>query len=369
MAPSLKLLSDSPCLQLPAGARWCGGSLAFPTIAVPCLAVPQRLRWVFPHEACGRKPGVSAQPSLGETYRCARSGRTKGPREPAVHRTPLMGLSKMPLHRHHPASPLPNEPSLVLRRAAYQAARLFRPCRFTRLRRLTPRRASQVCCTLQPVMGFAVFRSSLAGREVPRDACEESPLRRMPFEAFPSPAAASCHHDPCLLAVGPESPTAGTEIPRRPTPSATSRLCSTDEAVANALPLPAECCPLLPWASRSGTCSGPTRRSEEPRALCGTGEPAPGLLLSPTGEPEGWQPPSPMVPIDSAEAKPARRSLRRAGACGETSRHRSATRARRRGDLRRDPLAAQRQRQHYYAIPEGNAAAVNVPRTHLAIRS
>jgi len=130
-------------------------------------------------------------------------------------------------------------------------------------------------------MGFAVFRSSQAGREVPRDVCEESPQRRMPFEAFPSPAAASCHHDPCLLAVGPESPTAGTEIPRRPTPSAASRLCSTDEAVANALPLPAECCPLLPWASRSGTRSGPTRRSKEPRALAVRANPYQGFSVHP----------------------------------------------------------------------------------------
>lgn len=251
-----------------------------------------------------------------------------------------MGLSKIPLHRHHPASPLPNEPSPVLRRDAYQASRSFRPCRFTRLRRFTPHWASQVCCTLQPVMGFAVFRSSRPGREVPGDVCEVSPLRRMPFEAFPSPAAASCHHDPCLLAVGPESPTAGTEIPRRPSPSATSRRCSTDEAVANALPLPAECCPLLPWASRSGTYSGPAGRSEEPPALAVRANPYRGVSFHRQANlPDGSHRRS--GADRPREARPATHAPKSARVQRPEATPRCRSYSRREG-LRREPLAAQR---------------------------
>ena len=33
----------------------------------------------------------------------------------------------------------------------------FRPCRSSRLRRFSPRFALQVCCTLQPTMGFTTF--------------------------------------------------------------------------------------------------------------------------------------------------------------------------------------------------------------------
>jgi hypothetical protein len=36
---------------------------------------------------------------------------------------------------------------------------MFRPCRSSRLRRFAPHTASQVCCTLQPVIGFAWFRA------------------------------------------------------------------------------------------------------------------------------------------------------------------------------------------------------------------
>ena len=203
----------------------------------------------------------TARSSLEDSYRFARSGGSKTLASlPSTERL-SWGSSKIPLHRRHKMSPLPNEPSPVLRCAACQAAHSFRPCRSTRLRRFPPHHASQVCCTLQPVMGFAVFRSSLAGHEVPRDGCEVSPQRRKPFEAFPSPVAVPRHRGPSLLVVGRASLPFGAEAPTPSIPSSTSRCCSTGEAVTNALPLPAECCTLLPWASRSGTRSGPTRRS------------------------------------------------------------------------------------------------------------
>jgi hypothetical protein len=106
---------------------------------------------------------VSARFFFEDSYRFARSGWSEA--LASLPSTELLswGSSKMPLHRHHLVSPLPNEPSLVLRCAACQAAHSFRPCRSTRLRRFPPHHAPQVCCTLQPVMGFAVFRCSLVG--------------------------------------------------------------------------------------------------------------------------------------------------------------------------------------------------------------
>lgn len=64
-----------------------------------------------------------------------------------------------------------------------------------------------------------------------------------------------CRHVPCLLTVGSNRSSVGNlAIAAFAGPPSVSRLCSTDEAVANAPPLPVECCPLLPWASRSVVC-------------------------------------------------------------------------------------------------------------------
>lgn len=129
----------------------------------------------------------------------------------------------------------------------------------------TPTVSASSCLAglLHPAASHGVRRVSIfAGRtEVPRDGCEVSPQRRKPFEAFPSPVAVPRHRGRSLLAVGRASLHVSAEARTPSIPSPTSRCCSTGEAVANALPLPAECCTLLPWASRSGTRSGPTRRS------------------------------------------------------------------------------------------------------------
>ena len=55
-----------------------------------------------------------------------------------------------------------------------QAPDTFRPCRFSRLRRFTPHVALQVCCTLQPVMGFELFPT---GPPTDRVATTSSPPR------------------------------------------------------------------------------------------------------------------------------------------------------------------------------------------------
>jgi hypothetical protein len=91
----------------------------------------------------------------------------------------------------------------------------------------------------------------------------------------------------------------------------TSGPCSTCEAAANAPPLPVECCPLLPWASRSRVClvRPVTRQSY---GLTAVGKPSAGGLLVHPRRTLGQQPPSPMVLIGSAEqsrraARPERR--------------------------------------------------------------
>jgi len=121
----------------------------------------------------------------------------------------------------------------------------FRPCRFSRLRRLSPLDRLQVCCTLLPTMGFAMFQAQFfaslgsptrrgaarpvtcSSEEVPsasvlcrrrlvlpkkvralgasgRWALAKSvaiPNGAPPFEAFPSPTAVPRHRGRCPLAI------------------------------------------------------------------------------------------------------------------------------------------------------------------------
>jgi len=129
-----------------------------------------------------------------------------------------------------------------------------------------------------------VFRSPLAAGKPTARRLQSSPLRRMPFEAFPSPTAGDVsphsvpshrwfHSPRCIVLFYFRSPIlprkGGSKTRGAPRKehrrsfsrtlqhhdgSSISRLFSVGEAVANAPPLPVECCPLLPWASRSGVC-------------------------------------------------------------------------------------------------------------------
>lgn len=237
------------------------------------------------------------------------------------------GSSKIPFHRHHLGSPLLDEPSLILRRAAYQAARSFRPCRSTRLRRFTPPKASQVCCTLQPILGFAVFQSSRVRLKVIRDGRGISSTARA-LRSFSLANSSDASPRPLAL-----PPSYSTYVPPPPFDGAgrhvdhsTSGLCSSCEAAANAPPLPVECCPLLPWASRSRVCLvRPVTRQSYGHSV--VGKPTAGGLLVHPGRTQGQQPPSPMVLIGSAEqsrraARPEeRRSQRRpTRACASATR-------------------------------------------------
>jgi hypothetical protein len=76
---------------------------------------------------------------------------------------PLLGLSKVPLHRRTPAASCPRRRPEGLPRSAIgsHSIRAFRPCRSSRLRRFAPHLSPRVFCTSQPIMGFARFWQTL----------------------------------------------------------------------------------------------------------------------------------------------------------------------------------------------------------------
>jgi hypothetical protein len=76
---------------------------------------------------------------------------------------PLLTYDHCVLSRTHRSEPSTNH---------CQMAGTFRPCRSSRLRRLAPQCPLQVCCALQPIMGFAWFPSSL--RHSPRRCAQHS---------------------------------------------------------------------------------------------------------------------------------------------------------------------------------------------------
>lgn len=65
---------------------------------------------------------------------------------------------------------------------------VFRPCRSTRLRRFAPHPTPQVSCTLQPVMGFAVFQAASTA------ACATNSALLGPLQNPASPDTRSCEH-------------------------------------------------------------------------------------------------------------------------------------------------------------------------------
>jgi hypothetical protein len=154
----------------------------------------------------------------------------------------------------------------------------FRPCRSSRLRRLAPPRAFQVCCTLEPIMGFATFqvrrascgprpaglglspssdrtavRATLAGAPPaapPRPLCPRAegerrgdqsrtgfrrtiPCGASPFGAFPSPTAA------------PRQPPPPSRTPCAPSGSGDPSLLVRPERVS------------VPWSRATATLAFP----------------------------------------------------------------------------------------------------------------
>lgn len=119
---------------------------------------------------------------------------------------------------------------------------MFRPCRSTRLRRLTPLDAPQVYCTLQPVMGFALFPASGPVNRY----LSPSPSAHDPSKRFPSTAAVLRHRSLCPRAVFTKQPPLHRSAGVAATCSA-SRLCSTVKSVAT-ISVATERRSLLPWA-------------------------------------------------------------------------------------------------------------------------
>jgi len=190
-----------------------------------------------------------------------------------------------------------------------------------------------------------------------------SPLRRMPFEAFPSQVAVARHRALCPLAVVQERRPATTlRWCGRHLDHSTSGPCSTCEAAANAPPLPVECCPLLPWASRSRVCLvRPAARQSYGHSAVGQAD-GWGLLVHPERT-QGQQPPSPMVLIGSAEqSRRAARSEERRSQRRPTFAFASATRFVLVGGAARGELLVRRRfgiRRHRPRLPCGRFSAHN----------
>jgi len=110
------------------------------------------------------------------------------------HRVSTPESCPVPKNRFRRTEPLPSA-------RGRHTSRLFRPCRSSRLRRFAPRCALQVCCTLQPAMGFAGFPAASTDRADTAHRCAPPGWTALaafltgatPFGAFPSPAAAARH--------------------------------------------------------------------------------------------------------------------------------------------------------------------------------
>jgi hypothetical protein len=62
------------------------------------------------------------------------------------------------------------------------ALHLFRSCRSSRLQRFTPRIALQVYCTLQPIMGFAMFQNPGFACRCPNNSDPKALPCQLPLE-------------------------------------------------------------------------------------------------------------------------------------------------------------------------------------------
>lgn len=80
----------------------------------------------------------------------------------------------MPLHRLQRCASTPriaqSEDCSTPSMQSCHASHLFRSCRSSRLQRFTPRIALQVYCTLQPIMGFAMFQNPSSARRCPQQS-------------------------------------------------------------------------------------------------------------------------------------------------------------------------------------------------------
>jgi len=123
--------------------------------------------------AARTRQGPVTPSSKGNRFACC--PRPTSTEADAVSGSSLGVPQRSPLHRHHRMRPLS-----VARGSGLPHPNAFRPCRSSRLRRFAPHTASRVCCTPQPIMGFAWFRADR--RRTP--TTDPPPRRPSPSKLF-----------------------------------------------------------------------------------------------------------------------------------------------------------------------------------------
>jgi hypothetical protein len=224
----------------------------------------------------------------------------RGPREPAFHRTPLMGFVK---DAPPPTSPGESTPERTVARSSVRCVpsrALVPPLPF----HPTPTVSSSPCSAglLHPAAGHGVRRVSMlaGGTEIPRDGTEHLLYGACPSKLFPRQQ--------------PYRVTAAVPFPLLDGARRSSRPKSRAHRFP---PQPQGLAPLAKPLRTLRRCQQSVARCFHGLLVLGralarpaapkshgcliSGEPGTRASRSPTGGPEGRQPPSPMVPIDSAE--------------------------------------------------------------------
>jgi hypothetical protein len=172
---------------------------------------------------------------------------------------------RSPLRQYRCRASTPGRAEARLSARSCQTPDAFRPCRSSRLRRLTPLDTLQVCCTLHPAMGFAKFRvCSLPCARRRGVEGSPSPVAFYPSEFSPPRQAEVRHRTPIpsrrcseFLVVGP--PVLPRLAPRPSARHSTSGHCSAAKSVASLPAFPLTDCPILPWAwSQAGSDAFPS---------------------------------------------------------------------------------------------------------------
>jgi len=212
-----------------------------------------------------------------DTHRFARSVCSVRPEGWAARLDSSLGVhQRSPLHQYKHRESTPGRLRRADLRPGLPHPDAFRPCRSSRLRRFTPLDTLQVCCTLQPVMGFATFPGARADtrrhRLAPSIPVAQHPSKRSPLQQ-------------------PSSVTPPRRVHRRSVPPRRcSRSCQRDVPCCHDVPqrrhrsldlgallhcrvrcslpaLPPTACPMLPWAwfPKRFVCEHrPAGDSEEP---------------------------------------------------------------------------------------------------------
>jgi hypothetical protein len=151
------------------------------------------------------------------------------------------GVVKYPSAEKSPLRPVQVQaPSVKCR----QTPHIFRPCRSSRLRRFTPQRTAQVCCTLNPALGSLRFQ--LPSGSLSRTLLKPFPKRLShPSKLFPQMQPATRHRATFALSSFPSDSAAPSMCQVAPThfrfaslETPTSRLYSASKSVAAMTPLP-----------------------------------------------------------------------------------------------------------------------------------